>query len=567
MSDEQDTANDVAPPVEEVHGSSGSLLVASVGLTDVGCQRSTNQDTLGNLVGQFANRTDELGLLYAVADGMGGHARGEVASALAIENLFARYYASDPDVDPRENLAQVMIATNSAVHQAGSGNDDRGMGTTLTLALLQGRTLYVGNVGDSRTYRIRAGQIEQLSEDHSLIGEQVRQGLLSEAQAKKSNVRNVITRAVGYRAHVEPDTFAFPVEAGDILLLCSDGLHGLVENSELAEILSTQPLAQAVPALIALAKQRGGPDNITALAILIEQIDENAPVDIDAEVSTAPLPELRREEAVTAPLPALPEPAEEEAAPATPLGLMASPPGPPPSSPPPGAAPSATLPPPPASAPPPTPPITALPPAQSESPERHAPVWLFVLIPIVLLALAGGAFALFSNRPAKQAPQRVATLTTPPTALPALTPTTPLATSSVAAPAAGAAGLAATAPSPTATGTSRQEEAGTTVITGSISFGAGIAAPPDFASAWQVVLITATAGASDAPTGAITGDDLAGWSYRIAVPATVTSGAYQIEIRRTDKQQVLLLTPATVTIQAGQPLKVDLTVAGPAGPE
>src|SRR5690348_9802630 len=106
MSDEQDTAHDVAPPVAEVHSSSGALQAASVGLTDVGCQRSTNQDALGNLVGEFADRTNDLGLLYAVADGMGGHARGEVASALAIENLFARYYASDPSVDPRENLAQ-----------------------------------------------------------------------------------------------------------------------------------------------------------------------------------------------------------------------------------------------------------------------------------------------------------------------------------------------------------------------------------------------------------------------------------------------------------------------------
>jgi protein phosphatase len=426
--------------------------------------------------------------------------------------------------------------------------------------LLQGRTIYVGNIGDSRTYRVRGGQIEQLTEDHSLIGEQVRQGLLSEAQAKKSNIRNVITRAVGYREHVEPDTFAFPVEAGDILLLCSDGLHGLLENSELAEILSTQPLVQAVPALIALAKERGGPDNITALAIRIEQIDETAPiaVDADADTATAPLPVLR-EEAVTAPLPALPEPEEEAAAPAP---LLEPPPAPLPSSPPPVAARDATLPPPPASAPPLAPPISAPPPAQPAALERRAPVWLFVLIPIIVLALVGGAFALFSNRPASQAPQRVTTATPPPATAPALTPTTLPPTSAVPAP-----GLAAPVPSPTPTGTSRQEEAGTTVISGSITFGAGIGAPPDFATAWQVMLITSTENASDAPTGTISGDDVAGWSYRLAVPATVKSGAYQIEIRRTDRQQILTVTPATVTIQAGQPQKLDLTITGPARPE
>src|SRR5262249_37583821 len=108
----------------------------------------------------------------------------------------------------------------------------------------------------------------------SLIGEQVRSGILTEAQARTSSIRNVITRAVGYRDSVEPDIFAFMVNAGDILLLCSDGLHGLVENEEIAQHLSTKPLKAAIDGLINLARERGGPDNITALAVRIDQIGE-----------------------------------------------------------------------------------------------------------------------------------------------------------------------------------------------------------------------------------------------------------------------------------------------------
>jgi hypothetical protein len=138
--------------------------------------------------------------------------------------------------------------------------------------VLRGAVLYVGNIGDSRTYLVRGGRIKQLSQDHSLVGEQLRRGLITEEQARASTIRNVITRAVGHNAQVEPDIFAFTVEAGDRLLLCSDGLHGLVENAELAQIVDKEPLDEGVRTLIALARERGGPDNITALVISIDQL-------------------------------------------------------------------------------------------------------------------------------------------------------------------------------------------------------------------------------------------------------------------------------------------------------
>jgi protein phosphatase len=363
---------------EETSHTNGGLVATAFGMTDVGMQRSVNQDTLGNLVGQHADRTMDLGLLYAIADGMGGHARGEVASALAIQHLFARYYSGDPGEDSRRMLEKVLIETNGAVHQAGREAGGAAMGTTLTMALLRDNTLYVGNIGDSRTYCIRRGQIEQLTHDHSLIGEQVRSGLLTEAQARQSSIRNVITRAVGYREEVEPDVFTFAVEAGDIVLLCSDGLHSMVDSQELAQQLSMQPLGVAVPALIELAKQRGGPDNITALAVRIDALGASAGG--REEATTVPLtPSLN--DAVTKPF-VRTEGGEEtyhEAAAGAAVAAAAPPVvQPPPRSTPPGGV------------------SPALPPARIPAPpasrsSSRFPVALLIVLPLLLLAVAGAA--------------------------------------------------------------------------------------------------------------------------------------------------------------------------------
>lgn len=504
----------------------GGLATTAFGLSDIGCQRPVNQDTLGNRIGQFAARTGDLGLLYAIADGMGGHARGEVASAIAIHELFARYYGSDSAQEAQQALARVMIETNAAVYQAGRAAGGDTMGTTLTLVLLRDNILYVGNIGDSRTYLIRGGKIKQLSHDHSLIGEQVRSGVLTEAQARTSSIRNVITRAVGYREVVEPDTFAFTVQVGDILLLSSDGLHGLVENDELAQRLSTKSLADATADLIALARERGGPDNITALVVRIDQIGEAALADGDDRTTesftilddetTRPLliiPPGQTDEIVADPSGGdSADDAETKPNPLIPGNVALSPPAAVAPTPPIAAAPPHSTAPPPAGAPPPH-----IAPAPARLPERQAraPIWLFILIPLVLIALvAAGAF-LFAGRNANNAPE---------TTVPSASPAAPTATVGAStAPAAGVAPsvaptpvatVAATLSSPTATagvsqaplptaasgpsglpvlppGTPSAAASGGTqraLVSGTIRINDGVTRPEDFPTAWGVVL-------------------------------------------------------------------------------
>ncbi len=546
MSDDRshEQAGDQGMAREETAGTHGGMVATAFGRTDIGCQRTINQDTLGHRVGRYAAQSATLGLLYAVADGMGGHARGEVASALAIEHFFARYYASDVALEPRQALAQALIATNSAVHEAGRGDDGKTMGTTLTAVLLRDNILYVGNIGDSRTYLIRGSKIKQLSEDHSLIGEQVRVGLLTEAQARTSTIRNVITRAVGYREAVEPDTFAFTVAAGDVLLLCSDGLHGQVENEELAHYLSTQPLKAAVDGLIALARERGGPDNITAMTVRIDQIGERGHAERDeqtsevtlgaaSDASTGPRPPRRAgdtDEIVTDELPTIPAAAAALAT-APPLPPIASdpnadtqplltvtppvvhasiPPAPSPPPPPIGQA----VPPPPASPPPPpavgqpalAPPIAPPPTIGQPPPARRGgpPLWLLALLPLLLIGLVGaGVVAVGAVRRASsignaQPASSVVAATAAPAAPTATIGAPPTATVAAVLPSTGAAPPNLGGGVPTATrpaqallpapplGASPGQGANARV-TGVIVFVGEVRVPERFAEEWQVL--------------------------------------------------------------------------------
>lgn len=296
-------ANDASAMAGVVQRTNGNVVVTAIGLTDIGLRRQVNQDSLGNLVGHYADKADSLGLLYAIADGMGGHSRGEIASDLAIKHFFANYYSSAPEAPAQSALSEALLRTNAAVHEAGKQVGGSNMGTTLTAALFRDNKLYIGNVGDSRTYQIRNGLIQQLTQDHSLIGEQLRSGLLSASQARQSNIRNVITRAVGYREQVVPDTFEFPVTSGEVILLCSDGLHGLVEDRELADILTRHDLEAAVKTLVALACDRGAPDNVTALAIRVDSApDDDRTIEVTAPNVVLP----RMEDDETKPFPTFP---------------------------------------------------------------------------------------------------------------------------------------------------------------------------------------------------------------------------------------------------------------------
>jgi protein phosphatase len=241
-------------------------------MTDIGRRRSSNEDAF--LV------DDALGL-YVVADGMGGHASGEVASEEAVDTILgmvrrgqpslARVEEEGPTEDTQHALKRllesaVQAATYMVFAISQNQPDQRGMGTTVSALLIADTFGVVAQVGDSRVYLVREGQAYLMTEDHTLVAWQLKQGIISEAEAVRSPHKNVITRAVGSRDYVQVDTYGFDVGPGDRFLLCSDGLHGYLEEEEIAPILELGAEA-AVARLIELANQRGGRDNITAVVV------------------------------------------------------------------------------------------------------------------------------------------------------------------------------------------------------------------------------------------------------------------------------------------------------------
>jgi len=242
----------------------------SFGGSDIGRRRAINEDAY--------LCDDELGL-WVVADGMGGHAAGEVASRESIDTIFGmvrRGKLSLPlDGDPSEEKARaasrviegaVQAATYLVFAMAELDRGKAGMGTTISAMMRFGDSLVMGQVGDSRIYRVRDGQALQLTEDHTLIAWQLKQGLITEDEARVSKQRNVITRAVGSRDYVQVDTSVWEVCSGDRYLLCSDGLHGYLHLNEIADALGEGGEA-AVRTLIERANARGGKDNITAIVV------------------------------------------------------------------------------------------------------------------------------------------------------------------------------------------------------------------------------------------------------------------------------------------------------------
>ncbi len=218
-------------------------------------------------------RDDTLSL-YVVADGMGGHAAGEVASSEAVDTIHGMVKRglsqSGVNIDEARACRLLEGAIQAATYMLFAiGEVDRdksGMGTTISSALFVGRSLVTGQVGDSRIYKIRGGAALQITEDHTLIAWQMKQGIISADEAKTSPHRNVITRAVGNRDYVEVDTSVLEIEAGDRYLLCSDGLHGYLELDEVASI-AAQGGETAVDYFIDVANRRGGRDNITAVLV------------------------------------------------------------------------------------------------------------------------------------------------------------------------------------------------------------------------------------------------------------------------------------------------------------
>jgi protein phosphatase len=229
--------------------------------TDVGCIRTNNEDRFGY---------DLATSLFVVCDGMGGMAAGELASEAAVAatlEFFAHDGAGELPVD--ERLYRAIVDANRRVFEMAQQDDAlRGMGTTLVAACVDGETLFIGNVGDSRAYFLRDGVCVQITLDHSFLAEQVRSGVLTVEEAKASPLQSLITRAVGQVEQVEPDIFAANIEGGDMFLLTSDGLTRYADVETIAQlILSSQTLPEACRALIDHAKERGGVDNITCLLV------------------------------------------------------------------------------------------------------------------------------------------------------------------------------------------------------------------------------------------------------------------------------------------------------------
>ncbi len=243
--------------------------------TDLGRIRENNEDKSDFYEPEDPTLLAVRGCLYAVADGMGGHAAGQIASELALKNVISNYYDSATEDIPNA-LLEAISAANATVHNLAVMIPERnGMGTTLTAAVVVEDRIYVGQVGDSRAYLIREGEIRQVTFDHSWVAEQVRMGVLTPEEAETSPYRNVITRSIGTQPQVEPDVFVEEARIGDTWVLCSDGLTGHVHDEEIRTIASTQTPTESARQLIELANSRGGRDNITVFVFSVRDLVES----------------------------------------------------------------------------------------------------------------------------------------------------------------------------------------------------------------------------------------------------------------------------------------------------
>jgi serine/threonine protein phosphatase PrpC len=240
-----------------------TLSLGFAAATDTGCKRDNNEDSFGY---------DNDPHLYVVCDGVGGGAAGEVASNTAVRILiecFEDQTFTQPELPLESKLLHSIQEANRVVRETAQGNPQlQNMGTTLVCACMDGSRVLIGNVGDSRAYLIRKGFCVQITQDHSLVQEQIRSGILTPEMAAISDLQSVITRAIGAADTVEPDLFAAELQSQDMLLLASDGLTRYLQPGEIAAIASPSTELPAIcQCLVEEAKQRGGADNITCIVL------------------------------------------------------------------------------------------------------------------------------------------------------------------------------------------------------------------------------------------------------------------------------------------------------------
>ncbi|MBF0315772.1 MAG: Stp1/IreP family PP2C-type Ser/Thr phosphatase [Oligoflexia bacterium] len=241
--------------------------ILSIGKTDIGRVRKNNQDAI------YLNHQVHL---YLVADGMGGHSGGEIASSIAVESISKYFMSNVNKLAPEELLKNAIKFANQSIFQYSKNSPAlRGMGTTACLLFFSGSNLYVANVGDSRAYLINRGYLYQLSKDHSLVQEKINLGIYTREEAAKDRQKNVLVRAVGHEERVEIDVFNYRVSRNDMFIICSDGLHGKVSDRDLLYLASKQIADPAVASkeqiealalkLIEQANCNGGQDNISVI--------------------------------------------------------------------------------------------------------------------------------------------------------------------------------------------------------------------------------------------------------------------------------------------------------------
>ena len=251
----------------------GMMKVTVRAATDTGKVRDHNEDYYAALDGKES--PPGVDALLVVADGMGGHAAGEVASRMAVEGILGILASNSEESFKLEGnafgafLGKVLEEVNQDVWQAGQESDKRGMGTTCTLAAIRVDQLFLAHIGDSRAYLLRDGELHQVSKDHSWVEDAVDQGVITREQARIHPNRNVITRAIGLEQQPKIDTYVMPLAEGDLLLLCSDGLNSMIPDDDIHRILKQSSTDEVCGDLIVAANEAGGHDNTTVVTALL----------------------------------------------------------------------------------------------------------------------------------------------------------------------------------------------------------------------------------------------------------------------------------------------------------
>jgi serine/threonine protein phosphatase PrpC len=253
------------------------LIVQAAAQSNKGSVRANNEDAVGSVQPTDPTERDRKGLLFAIADGLGGLNAGEVASATALTTLLEEYYAPSNAGRIEPALRHAVQLANLRVHDLAQKHvEHRGMGTTLTALALAGTTAYVAHVGDSRLYRLRRGQLSQITADHSEVADLVRMRLVKPEMARDHPSRNVLTRTVGHQLMLRPDFAREPAQPDDVFLMCTDGVWSELEETELAEMAGAADPEDACRQVIDLCLDRQCDDNVSVQVVRVLEVDSGA---------------------------------------------------------------------------------------------------------------------------------------------------------------------------------------------------------------------------------------------------------------------------------------------------